>query len=114
MSLDNPFQPKGPTVQVGTSAVQAIPQGTGPSGMVSFRIANNILVTPAATRVGWAPTSAGASAAAPTGATLATAAFSINLAAGQVIVLELPASTFFIASAAASIEITPGQGWCNT
>lgn len=113
MSVDAVFQPKGPTVQVGTSAVQVVPPGTGPAGMVSFRIANNILSTPAATRIGWGDTAAKASAAAPTG-TGANSANSINIAAGAVITLELPATIWLIASTAASLEVTPGQGTANS
>lgn len=110
MSIDTAFQPKGPTVLVGTSAVQVFPAGQGPLGMVSYRCCNTAATV---NRLGWGDTAAKASAAAPTGATLATAAYSINIAIGASITLELPASIFFVASAA-SVEITPGQGMTGT
>lgn len=109
MSVDSVFQPKGPTVLVGTAAIQVIPPGTGPGGMVSFRIANNVLAVPAATRLGWGDTSAKTSSAAPTG-TGANSANSINIAAGAVVTVEFPAYIWLIAAAAASLEVTPGQG----
>lgn len=106
MSIDTAFQPKFPTSLVGTSAVQVIPPGQGPLGMVSFRCCNTAATV---NRLGWGDTAAKASAAAPTGATAATQAFSINIAIGGTVTLELPSSIFLIASAA-SIEVTPGQG----
>lgn len=106
MSIDVAFQPKAPTVLLGTTPLQIIAPGTGPGGMISFRIANNVLVTPAATRIGWGDTAAKTSAAAPG----AAPAFSINISAGAVVTLELPATAFLVASAAASLEVTPGQG----
>lgn len=106
MSIDTAFQPKFPTALVGTSAVQVIPPGTGPSGMVSFRCCNTAATV---NRIGWGTTSAGTSAAAPTGAAPANTANSINIAIGGSVTLELPASVFLIASAA-SVEVTPGQG----
>lgn len=106
MSVDTAFQPKYPTSLVGTGAVQVIPPGTGPSGMMSFRCTNT---NAAAIRLGWATSSAAASSAAPTGATQATIANSINIAIGGTVTLELPSTTWFIASAA-SVEVTPGQG----
>ena len=106
MSIDTAFQPKYPTVLVGTAAAQAIPAGQGPLGMMSFRCTNT---NAAAIRLGWGDTSAKASSAAPTGTTPATAAFSINIAIGGSVTLELPSSIWFIASAA-SVEVTPGQG----
>jgi hypothetical protein len=113
MSIDVTFQPKGPTVLLGTTPAQVVPPGTGP-GIVSFRIANNVLASPAATRLGWGDTSAKTSSAAPTGATQATSANSINIAAGAVVTLEFPSTIWFVASAAISLEITPGQGSTGT
>lgn len=106
MSIDTAFQPKYPTSLVGTSAVQVIPPGQGPLGMVSFRCCNTAATV---NRIGWGDTSAKTSAAAPTGATSTTVANSINIAIGGSITLELPTSIWLIASAA-SIEVTPGQG----
>jgi hypothetical protein len=106
MSIDTAFQPKGQTALVGTSAVQVIPPGTGPLGMVSFRCCNTAATV---NRLGWGDTAAKTSAAAPTGSTQATVANSINIAIGGTVTLELPSSIFLIASAA-SVEVTPGQG----
>lgn len=106
MSIDTAFQPKGPTVLVGTSAAQVTPPGTGPGGMVSFRCCNTAATI---NRIGWGDTQAKASAAAPTGTTQATSANSINIAIGGTVTLELPATIWLVASAA-SVEVTPGQG----
>jgi hypothetical protein len=110
MSIDTVFQPKYGTSLVGTSAVQIFPAGTGPLGMVSFRLCNTAATV---NRIGWGTTSAGASAAAPTGATSTTIANSINIAIGGTVTLELPASIWLIASAA-SVEVTPGQGTASS
>jgi hypothetical protein len=112
MSIDTAFQPKFPTVVVATAAIQVIPQGTA-SGMLSFRICN---LATAAQRLGWGPTAAGTSATGPSGAGTANATYSINIATGAVITLELPATTFFIGqnAAATGFEITPGQGYTTT
>src|ERR1700761_6745921 len=114
MSIDTAFQPKAPTILLGTTPVQAIPPGTGPAGMMSFRISNTILGTPAPVRFGWGDTSGKTSSAAPTGATPATSNFSINIAAGATVTLELPATAWMVAGTAASLEVTPGQGSVST
>jgi hypothetical protein len=113
MSVDTVFQPKGPTFGLTNTAAQVIPPGTGPGGMVSFRIQ---CVGTAAQRIGWGPTSASTSSSAPAAGASAN---SISLAGGAVITLELPASTFFISSAAyvagtSGFEVTPGQGFTST
>lgn len=113
MSIDVAFQPKGPTVIVDNSAgMQVIPPGTG-VGMVSFRITN---LAAAAQRLGWGVSAAKTSAAAPGGVGVTNAAFSLLVGTGLTITLELPASTFFIATnaAATGFEITPGQGATGT
>lgn len=106
MSIDTAFQPKGPTVLLGVTAAQVFPPGSGPLGMVSYRLCNTAATV---NRVGWGDTATKASAAAPSGTTPATSANSINIAIGGTVTLELPASIWLIALAA-SVEVTPGQG----
>lgn len=115
MSVDTTFQPKGPTFGLTNSAAQAVPTGTPlyNAGMISFRI---LSVGTSAQRIGWASTSAGASSAAPSAG---ASAQSISVAGGAVITLELPATTYFISSAAyvagtSGFEVTPGQGVTGT
>src|ERR1700757_3155921 len=112
MSVDTVFQPKGPTFGLTNSAAQVIPPGTGPLGMVSFRI---LSVGTSAQRLGWGDTAAKTSSSAPSAGATAN---SISIAGGAVLTLELPASIFFISSAAyvagtSGFEITPGQGFAS-
>lgn len=113
MSIDTAFQPKGQTFGLTNSAAQVIAVGTGPGGMVSFRI---LSVGSSAQRLGWGDTAAKTSSAAPAAG---ASAQSISVAGGAVITLELPSTTFFISSAAyvagtSGFEITPGQGVTGT
>lgn len=115
MSVDVPFQPKGPTFGLTNSAAQVVPTGTPlyNAGMVSFRIQ---CVGTGAQRIGWGPTAASTASTAPAAG---ASAYSISLAGGAVITLELPATTFFISSAAyvagtSGFEVTPGQGFTTT
>lgn len=115
MSVDTAFQPKGQTFGLTNSAAQVVPPGSPlfNAGMVSFRIFS---VGTAAQRIGWAPSSAGANSAAPSAGAFAG---SIAVSGGVAITLELPATTFFISSAAyvagtSGFEITPGQGYTGT
>lgn len=115
MSIDTAFQPKGQTFGLTNSAAQVIPTGSplSTAGMVSFRI---LSVGTTAQRLGWGTASASTSSAAPAAG---AAVQSISVAGGAVITLELPATTFFISSAAyvagtSGFEITPGQGVTGT
>lgn len=113
MSIDTAFQPKTQTFGLTNSAVQVIPAGTGPGGMVSFRIYS---VGTSAQRIGWGDTAAKTSSAAPSAGAFAQ---SIAVSGGVAITLELPSTTFFISSAAyvagtSGFEITPGQGSTGT
>ncbi len=115
MSVDTAFQPKVPTFGLTNAAAQVVPSGNPlfNGGMVSFRI---LSVGTTAQRLGWGVTAAGTSSAAPAAG---ASAQSISVAGGAVITLELPATTFFISSAAyvagtSGFEITPGQGVTGT
>lgn len=100
--MDKPFSPLGPTIQVGTSAVQ-VPL---PLAGNCYRV--RCLVTAYLT---WSATNAAVtSVGAPTGATQATwSANTIGLTAGAVEKLS-NIGPFFIASAAAAFEVTAGDG----
>ena len=115
MSIDVPFQPKSQTFGLTNAAAQAVATGStlASAGMVSFRIFS---VGTSAQRIGWGDTAAKTSSAAPSAGAFAQ---SMAVAGGVAITLELPASTFFISSAAyvagtSGFEITPGQGFTTT
>ena len=94
------FTPTGPTVLVGTSAVQVTPTG---AGNVTYRVRNiNALLE----YLTWGATSSITSQGAPSSGTPSAATIGMNT--GGVEYFTLPAGSYFIASAAASFEITPG------
>jgi len=103
------FTPFGATYQVGTSAVQVkASNNMYPTG---YRIVN---LTSSLVRVSWQPQEpndatvtpvvTAPSAGAPSANTLAIPANGVAVFAG------IPPNAWFIASAATSLEITPGEG----
>jgi hypothetical protein len=105
MSIDTTFAPRGPTVLVGAAAIQVVnAAGNVASGITSFRVHN---VNAAKQQLGWGTTSTNAVA---TAAAAGAPQNVITIEIGGTIYLELPYNTFFIASAAASFEVTPGMG----
>lgn len=104
MSVDTTFAPRGQTFLIGTGAAQVVTPGNSMSGAVSFRIHN---VNAAKQTIGWATNAASAVATAPAAGAPQTV---MTIEIGGTIYLELPYNTFFIASAAASFEVTPGNG----
>ena len=105
MSVDTTFTPVYATTLVGTSAIQAVPQGSAFLPVDTFRC-KNIHAT-IRQYLGWGPTSATALATAPTAAVPQN---NISIEPGQAVYLNLPASAFFITTTAASVEVTPGTG----
>lgn len=113
MSVDVVFKPLAPTTLVGVAAIQASPQaGTlQQAGVITFRIRN---ITVAAVTFGWGTTAANtvstpATAAAPQNVITLGGSATVGVG-GVTVYLELPYNTFFISSAAASVEVTPGNG----
>lgn len=105
MSVDTVFQPKLPTVLVGTAGIQIIPPGTGPAGMMTFRTVNLIA---SISYLGYGPTAAQAvaNAAAPG----AAGAYTIAMLPSSVETFEFQSTMFFAANIAAAFNMTPGQG----
>jgi hypothetical protein len=102
------FSPFGFTYLVGTSPVQVVTNNNMyPSG---YRIMN---LTNAIVRVGWTPQLPLDKTATPT-VTTPTATGTENVlsipANGVGVFSGIPPNAWFIASAAASLEITPGEG----
>jgi hypothetical protein len=102
------FAPFGPTYLVGTSPVQVITNNNMyPTG---YRIVN---LTANIVRVGWAPQEPNNATVTPV-ATTPTAAGIANVlsipASGVAVFSSIPPNAWFIASAATSLEITPGEG----
>ncbi len=101
MSIDTTFKPSGPTTLVGVTAVAPMTRDAA-AGVTTFRV--RCLVTGYLT---WGPTNAVASitpAAAPAPNTIGMTS------GGNAAYIEVPAASFFIASAAAAFELTPGSG----
>lgn len=99
MSLVAAFQPLGPTVLVGVTALQV----PGASAAGSFRV--RCLVTAYLT---WGTQSTVTAAGAPVAGTPSPA--TVGMTAGNVEKITLPGNSYFISSVAASFEITPGEG----
>jgi len=108
MAYDSAFAPFGPTYLVSTSPVQVKSNNNVyPSG---YRIIN---LTNALVRVGWSPQEPSDATVTPTAAT-PTANGVANVltiqANGVQVFSGIPPNAWFIASAATSLEITPGEG----
>lgn len=102
MANDSAFSPGGPTVLVGATAVQ-IPLAGSINNVQSYRV--RCLV---AAYLTWGPSTVTAAGAPTAGVPSAN---TIGMAAGAVEKLSLPdGNTWFIASAAAAFEVTPGEG----
>lgn len=109
MAYNSAFSPFGPTYQVGTSAVQV--NSTNNVYPTGYRIVN---LTSSLVRVGYAPqlpnnatvtpTVTAPTAGAPQANTLSIPANGVSVFSG------IPPNAWFIASAATSLEITPGEG----
>ena len=106
MGIDTTFMPLYPTTLVGTSAIQAVPAGTGAALAVGTFRCKNIHAT-IRQYLGWGPTAAAAIATAPTAAVPQN---NISIEPGQAVYLNLQSSVFFITTTAASVEVTPGLG----
>lgn len=104
MSVDTTFKPLGPTTLIGATAVRLVDAPGNPAGISTVRV--KCLVAGYFT---WGSASV-ASAGAPTAG--APSANTIGMAVvGSVERFEIPAaSVFFIASAPAAFEMTPGIG----
>ena len=102
------FSPFGATYLVGTSPVQVSSNNNMyPSG---YRIMN---LTNAIVRVGWTPQNPFNAAATPTVTTPTATGIAdvLSIPANGVGVFSgIPPNAWFIASASASLEITPGEG----
>jgi hypothetical protein len=102
------FAPFGATYLVGTSPVQVITNNNMyPTGYRIMNLTANIV------RVGWAPQEPNNATVTPV-ATTPTAAGIANVlsipASGVAVFSSIPPNAWFIASAATSLEITPGEG----
>lgn len=104
MSVDTLFKPLGPLTLIGTSAVQVVQQGNANAGVLSFRV-RNLLST--AAYFSWGPAAVGAPVAPTAGVPSPN---TIGMLPTSVETFEIPAYSYFIASAAAAFEIQPGQG----
>lgn len=104
MSIDTTFKPATPTVLVGATAVAVVDKGAY-QGVTTFRVR---CVNVAAQYLTWGPTSGVTAAGAPIAGT--PVQNTIGLAAAGVAYIEVPSASFFIASAAASFEVTGGTG----
>jgi len=108
MAYNSAFSPFGPTYLVSTSPVQVkSSNNVYPSG---YRIIN---LTTSLVRVGWQPQEPGDATVTPA-ATTPTATGVANVltipASGVGVFSGIPPNAWFIASAATSVEITPGEG----
>ena len=108
MAYDSAFSPFGASYLVGTSAVQA--KTNNNIYPTAYRIMN---LTSSIVRVGWAPQEPNDATVTPV-ATTPTAAGIANVlsipALGVAVFSGIPPNAWFIASAATSLEITPGEG----
>ena len=108
MAYDSAFSPFGPTYKIGTSAIQV--KASNNFYPTSYRIMN---VTSSIVRVGWAPQEPNDATVTPVVATpTATGTpYVMSIPANGVAVFSgIPPNAWFIASAATSLEITPGEG----
>lgn len=108
MSYDSTFTPKGPTVLIGTTVLQAPPSNPAEQ-CTSYRV--RCLVSG---YLMWAPSNT-ASPAAPTLTVAAPVAGTpsnntIGQNAGEVETFCLPINAWFKSSNAAGFEVTPGEG----
>lgn len=108
MAYNSAFSPFGPTYLVSTSPVQVkSSNNVYPSG---YRIMN---LTSSIVRVGWQPQEPGDATVTPV-ATTPTATGIANVlsipANGVGVFSGIPPNAWFIANAATSVEITPGEG----
>lgn len=97
MALNSTFQPQGPTVLIGVSALQVPIGTTGGGGAVTYRV--RCLITAYLT---WG----NASVAAVGG----PGANTLGMTAGGIETFTFPAQCFFISNVGASFEVTPGEG----
>jgi len=108
MAYNSAFSPFGPTYLVGTSAVQIKSNNNVyPSG---YRIVN---LTSSLVRVGWLPQEPSDASVTPVATTPTAAGIAnvLSIPANAVGVFSgIPPNAWFIASAATSVEITPGEG----
>ena len=109
MAYNSAFAPFGATYQVGTSAVQVkSANNVYPSG---YRIVN---LTSSLVRVGWAPQEPNDATVTPVATAPSAGAPVMNVlsipANGVAVFSSIPPNAWFIASAATSLEITPGEG----
>jgi hypothetical protein len=103
MSVDTVFKPLGPSVLVGTTAVQIV-TSANPAGVSTFRVRNTQAVV-AYFAYG------SASVAAPVAPTAGGPAYNtIGMLPGSIETFELPAASYFIAAAVGGFEMVPGQG----
>lgn len=103
MSVDTVFSPKLPTVTVVAAGVQIIPTGTGPRGMVSYRVVN---LSATAQKFGYGATAAEALA----NASASSPVYNIPMIASSVETFEFSSAMFFAADNATGFAFTPGQG----
>ena len=108
MAYNSAFSPFGPTYLVGTSAVQIKSNNNVyPSG---YRIVN---LTSSLVRVGWLPQEPSDASVTPVATTPTAAGIAnvLSIPANAVGVFSgIPPNAWFISSASASAEITPGEG----
>jgi hypothetical protein len=108
MAYNSAFGPFGPTYLVGTSPVQVKSNNNVyPSG---YRIVN---LTSSLVRVGWSPQEPSDATVTPVATTPTSSGIANVLsipANGVGVFSSIPPNAWFIASAATSLEITPGEG----
>jgi hypothetical protein len=108
MAYNSAFGPFGPTYLVGTSPVQIKSNNNVyPSG---YRIVN---LTSSLVRVGWSPQEPNDASVTPVATTPTSSGIANVLsipANGVGVFSSIPPNAWFIASAATSLEITPGEG----
>jgi hypothetical protein len=108
MAYNSAFGPFGPTYLVGTSPVQVKSNNNVyPSG---YRIVN---LTSSLVRVGWSPQEPNDASVTPVATTPTSSGIANVLsipANGVGVFSSIPPNAWFIASAATSLEITPGEG----
>jgi hypothetical protein len=108
MAYNSAFAPFGPTYLVGTSAVQVkSSNNVYPSGYRFVNLTANLV------RVAWQPQEPNNATVTPV-ATTPTATGTANVltipANGVGVFSSIPPNAWFIADAAAAVEITPGEG----
>ena len=101
MAIDATFQPQGPTVLVGTTAVQ-VPGAAG--GSTSYRIRN---ISASVQYFSWGTASVGAPVAPVAGTPSAN---TIGMLGGSVETFCISSNPFLIAGTATGFEVTPGEG----